>query len=366
VKIVFAIKGLDNVAGGAERMLCKISNAMAEKGHDVSVVTFDREKYNSFYPLSKSIKCLPLGFGRIKKRTSLIKLLKYIYSLRKIILKEKPDIIIAFLPSMYVPMALSIVRTKNILIACEHSTIEYYLTHKAQLFLIKAVAPLINKITFLSKDIAQHFPLSLRSKSVILPNFVDEPKAVSLDKNIVKDKLILSVGRFQKQKRHSLLIDSFIIIAEKYPDWNLIIIGDGELRKDMIQKVKNAGLENRISFPGETTNVWSYYQQASIFVQASYYEGFGLAVAEAMLFQCVPVCFSYCSGVNELISSELNGVLVPQSNDETVGMAETLDRLIDDSELRANLGERARTDIQTHYHSSVIYKKWDDFLKDMS
>ena len=81
-----------------------------------------------------------------------------------------------------------------------------------------------------------------------------------------------------------------------------------------------------------------------------------------MLFQRVPVCFSYCSGVNELISSEHNGLLVPQSNDEVVGMAETLDRLIDDSELRTNLGVRARTDIQAHYHSSMVYKKWDDFL----
>ena len=55
MKIFFIIKNLSNAVGGAERVFCKISSLMAEKGHDITLVTFDKENGNDFYPIKECI-----------------------------------------------------------------------------------------------------------------------------------------------------------------------------------------------------------------------------------------------------------------------------------------------------------------------
>lgn len=98
----------------------------------------------------------------------------------------------------------------------------------------------------------------------------------------VQDKLVIGhVGRFEKQKNHDFLIESFSIVKERFPESVLILIGDGSLKVKMEQKVKRIGLEDSVYFLGQQINSQDWYQVMDIFWLPSLYEGLPMAAVEA-------------------------------------------------------------------------------------
>lgn len=98
----------------------------------------------------------------------------------------------------------------------------------------------------------------------------------------VQDKLVIGhVGRFEKQKNHEFLIESFSIFKKKYPDSVLILVGSGSLKMTMEQKVKIAGLETAVFFLGQQNNSQDWYQAMDLFWLPSFYEGLPMVAVEA-------------------------------------------------------------------------------------
>lgn len=92
-------------------------------------------------------------------------------------------------------------------------------------------------------------------------------------------KVAVGVGRFSRQKRFDLAIDA---IASSPEEWHLVLVGDGPLRREFEQRVKDLDLCNRVTFTGHVTNPEWYLQLADVFVLPSDYEPFGQVVIEAM------------------------------------------------------------------------------------
>ena len=124
---------------------------------------------------------------------------------------------------------------------------------------------------------------------------------------------ILFVGRLSKNhKRPHLLIEAFAGLADEFPNWNVELWGaeDGKAYyKELQLLIKKHHLENRVFLKGPTNDVPSVLQQGDIFAFPSAYEGFGLALGEAMSMGLPAVGYKSCSAVNELIKDGENGYL---------------------------------------------------------
>ncbi|OYX54124.1 hypothetical protein B7Y92_00440 [Candidatus Saccharibacteria bacterium 32-50-13] len=97
----------------------------------------------------------------------------------------------------------------------------------------------------------------------------------------LEDRVLLHVGRFEKQKNHGFLIDVFRKYLKNDPSSKLILIGDGRLRSGLVEKIKNHGIEDAVHMVGKVSNTEDYYSAADVFVMPSLYEGLPVSLVEA-------------------------------------------------------------------------------------
>jgi len=108
-------------------------------------------------------------------------------------------------------------------------------------------------------------------------------------------KVIGHVGRFVTQKNHGFLIDIFKKVNDMDKDTILLLVGDGELRKDIEEKIKQLGLQNAVIFTGVQNDVAKFYQAMDLFLFPSLYEGLGIVAVEAQ-----------CTGLRCIISDKVS------------------------------------------------------------
>ena len=125
-----------------------------------------------------------------------------------------------------------------------------------------------------------------------------------------KEKIVLFVGRISQEKGVDKILEVWrgICHEEKYKEWRLVIVGDGEKRKQMEKYAMDMELIN-YSFEG-FQKPDGYYDKAKIFCMASAFEGFGLVLVEAMSYGVVPMAFNSFSNCSDIIDDDKNGILV--------------------------------------------------------
>jgi glycosyltransferase involved in cell wall biosynthesis len=150
-------------------------------------------------------------------------------------------------------------------------------------------------------------------------------------------KRFIACGRFDKLKGFSRLIAIFEGLKHRLPDWDLVIVGDGEDRDLLHAQVAEAKLGNRVFFPGWVADMETTFRSGDLFVFPSVSEGFALVLAEAMA--CGLPCVSYdCKvGPSEIIRDGIDGILIPVG-DEAAFAAAMLRLAMDESE-RHNLAK---------------------------
>jgi glycosyltransferase involved in cell wall biosynthesis len=148
---------------------------------------------------------------------------------------------------------------------------------------------------------------------------------------------LLAVGRLAAQKDHATLIDAFAQIADSLPDWDLRIVGEGELRATLEAAVARHALDARVQLPGNIKDISREYLSAQLFVMPSLYESQGLATEEALAHGLPAVGFADCPGTNTLIKPGCNGVLVDPGRDRARSLAATLRQLMEYDDARSSL-----------------------------
>lgn len=144
------------------------------------------------------------------------------------------------------------------------------------------------------------------SKIVAIPN----PNSFKVDRLYNdKEKIILFVGRLDKgEKRPDRLLKVWRQLYKYFPDWKLLFVGDGEEREVLEKKVKTLSIE-RVFFEGMQHPI-PYYEKAAIFCLTSNYEGFPVALTEAMQYGVVPIVFESFLSARDIIIPEETGILV--------------------------------------------------------
>lgn len=164
----------------------------------------------------------------------------------------------------------------------------------------------------------------------------------------------------EQQKGLDLLIEVFNIIHKKKSDWILKIVGEGPDRESLISHIEKYNLKNNVILLGQCDNVKDHYLESSIFVSTSRWEGFGLAITEAM--ECgLPVVAFDNSGPKEIISKpNINGVLVGDYNINK--FADEIISLIENDEKRASMSLESIKRAQDFKIDNII-KQWIQIIE---
>lgn len=165
------------------------------------------------------------------------------------------------------------------------------------------------------------------------------------------ERVILSVGRLSKEKAQVDLILAFQHLRGTNSAYKLVIVGDGPERANLEGVTRGAGLENRIVFTGQISDVQPFYAIADVFVLPSHSEGSPNVLLEAMAAE-VPVVATAVGGIPEIVEDETSALLTPPN--DPPAMANAIDRLLNDLDLGARLRRNA-AELVVKNHSSPQY-----------
>lgn len=192
-------------------------------------------------------------------------------------------------------------------------------------------------------------------KYCTIPNpnsYTDEQVAdVSLDS---KKKQILFIGLFSAQKAVDRLVKVWGKLYQKHPDWRLVIVGDGP--KPVVNRLHAmAAKMNNIVFVGFQSPL-SYLKESSILCMTSNYEGWGMVLTEAQQCGAVPIAFQSFASVTDIITHDVNGILVPPFDMERY--ARELSSLMTDTDKRTRLAHQAMHDVKRFSVANVV-DQWE-------
>jgi glycosyltransferase involved in cell wall biosynthesis len=361
--ILFAIKSTTAKGGGAERVLATVTSGLADRGHQITLLTYDPPTRNSFYSIHPSIKQIKLDIGIPGQYSTLRETLQRMIALRRTIVENNPDIVVGFLHSMFIPLGLALLGTSIPMIGSQHIGVEHFWKHPIQHLLLQLTPFLTKKTTIISEKLREGYNNHLRRHMVAIPNPVSIPeKNLPIEERPLSSRnKILSVGRLNLQKDHKTLIEAYALLANDFPDWDLRIVGDGDLRPQLEEQIKSLELQDRITIANTTANISEEYLGSQLFAMPSSYEGFGLVTAEALSYGLPAVGFADCPGTNELIKHKQNGILV-QGPQRTVAFAEGLQHLMNSPELRVRLGNSGPESV-TEFSQEKVCDKWEELLQ---
>lgn len=182
------------------------------------------------------------------------------------------------------------------------------------------------------------------AKTLVIHNGVDFKKLEEIKREIPAEPTISVVARLSKEKGLDYLIKSLPLIAKKISDIRLDIVGDGNMRGELMWLVKQEKLESCVRFLGSLPNDQAMRQAAksSIFVLPSLGEGLGIVILEAQALG-VPVVATNIGGIPDCVKDGSTGILVPIKNPEAI--AEAVIKILENKSLANELVANAKTEL---------------------
>ena len=359
MKITLVISSLG--CGGAERVLVLMAQGLIDRGHEVTIVTWS-DKSTDFHQLPSGCSRLALDImgnssGLIEAATTNF---KRIAVLRKAIHSTTPDIVISFLRITNITTILALLGTKYPLIVTEHNNIQVFSYGTLWETLGRLTYPHCSLVVSVSQGVDRGFSSLPESKRAIIYNPIvvkDDGQLDELPAEVDPDKnWLVSMGRLNEQKGFDLLLQAFAQIAPKYRNWQLLVLGRGELRKQLEQMKDSLDLSSQVVFTGALSNPFAVLKQAKLFVMASRHEGFGNAHAEALACG-LPVIATDCpSGPNEIIRHGIDGLLV--ANKDVGALATAMETLMSDEQKRQQLALKA-PEVVERFGLDPIISEWE-------
>jgi len=268
--------------------------------------------------------------NRVKVHNLNIKKIRFLFfKLPKIIKERKPDIV---LTQMW-PLTSIVILTKLFFFlkgkyfVCEHvnlyesikneTSLNYYLALPIIFFTHNLSQKIITVSDGVSYQLNSKFKIS-KKKLLTIYNPVIDSKFTkfkvfkeSIWQSSTKLKL-LSIGRLKKQKNYEYLIETLSLIKDI--DYELIIVGEGEERENLLNLISKLNLKNKIKLIGYKEILNNYYYNADIFILPSLWEGFGNVLVEALYYNLKIISTDCKYGPKEILKNNLYGNLAPLNN----------------------------------------------------
>lgn len=325
--------------GGAEGVALTLAQDMLDAGHELDFVLIGSG--GELLPLVPArARVFELRATRI--RNGLVPLVRYFRA-------RKPNAAQAFMWPVTVLAILAhrLAGAPGGLVVSDHTTLSQHYRERGRFHrtLLKATVRMLYRLAnariMVSQDAADDLARTTgidRSSLTVIYNPVVKP-AESIpradDEWQPEGVRLLSVGALKASKNYSLLLGAFAKVAARRQA-QLMILGDGPLRIELLQCAAELGVADRLMMPGFVLDPWPYYASADLFVLSSNYEGFGNVLVEAMLAG-LPIVSTDCkSGPSEILEDGRYGKLVPVGDVESLSRAilESLDSSIDPQIMR--------------------------------
>lgn len=336
--------------GGAERVAANLANELC-RDYEVSLIScFGSREKPSFalnetveeFVLTKETLSIPLHCNMLAK------------TLRRILQENHIDVMLNITAGINTVSWMSTRHTSTKVIYCEHSNLfnkTYGKKHEFRQWLGAKTADKVIALTEADKVEFQR-KYSIDGKADYIYNWYDGPVCTDYD---AESKKIIAVGRLEYIKGYDRMIQAAAKVFEKHPDWTLDIYGEGTYRDKIAQQIADAHMENNIFLRGNCPTVIQEYRSHAFCVMTSYYEGFALALVEAMANSLPAVSFDCPTGPREIIQDGENGLLVADGAIDD--LVNAMNRLIEDPALRKNYASHA-PEILKKFDKEAIYQQW--------
>ena len=345
-RYIFFIGTLRN--GGAERVVSMLANQMAEQGKSVEILTFyDRPVC---YPISP--KVMLTSAEKHKKGK-----IKRFFWIRKYF-KENAEVVLSFLAPFNMLSIMAVCGLKVPIVVADRNdptkVPTNYFVRKLRDFLYLFA----DGVVLQTEDNRAYFNRKIQEKSAVIYNPVNMGDKIGIALNASKDKLIVSAGRLMPQKNQRMLIEAFSEVVKKYPEYKLIIYGEGPDREKLESLIEELNLKNQVMLPGNVSDLHDRMKSAEMFVLSSDYEGMPNALIEAMCIG-LPVISTKVSGTRELIDPEKNGILTDCADEAQ--LIEAMEILISDPNKRNDFA-RENVKLAERLKVGVITNEWLEFI----
>ncbi|HEV2884786.1 MAG TPA: glycosyltransferase [Pyrinomonadaceae bacterium] len=363
--------------GGAERVCINLANAWAARGWEVTILS-NSEKAPPAYALDPRVGRRDTG-GRRRaypselNHDSLTAMLRGIYGvasfdiiwemprlaiLRHAILATAPDVVVAHLDSTNVRVLAAMNETGVPVIACEQTDVRQFSIgpwQKMREALYRRASAVVAPHPAIASWLAER-----GARAYAIPNMLHPPPATCLNRTSERRRVV-TLMRLSPEKRVDIIVRAFAGISGDFPEWDLDIYGDGPLRESIAELIDELA-PGRIQLRGFTDDPYAALGAAHLFVSASWLEGFGNAIWEALACG-VPVVALECGApVRSLVRDGVDGLIVDGASPEVLATA--LASLMGNEAARKALAARTREVLERFSLESAL-RKWDELLEDV-
>ncbi len=377
LRIGCVIHSLDG--GGAERVMAGLASRLAEREHDVTLITLDDGTRNR-HRLSESVQRIPLDvMSTPGHRVSWSKRLR---RLRGAIVEGDFDVVLSFCDAtnLLVLLATRCLAGCPPIVVSERSDPAHQSLGLLREWLRDRLYRRAAAVICQSDDVAATLSSRMGVQAIVIPSAVQSPppdfaalRAARLDAEQTAAPIrLIAIGRLEPEKGFARLIevlamvegarvsvkddeaetlDEFRYVKAGVPAWRLVVLGDGSGLATLQTLAKEHDLADRIEFCGWVDCIWPELADADVFVLPSFYEGFPSALLESMAAGLAVLAVDAGGGVRAAIRHGENGWLVGNSTEE---LAAGLRRVLADAGLRRRLAATAPEVLARFGWSSMV------------
>ncbi len=351
-------------AGGAERVLTTLADALVALGHSVTVITEASANHDHFRLTSHVRRvALDVEWETTTWSRKLVANTRRLRRLRKEILAAKAQRVIAFGETTNLRTLLACSMTRIPVIVSERTDPRQYRIPRAWSWLRRRLYPRAAAVVVQTESVAQWaHTFVARQRVHVIPNparaLLPEAERPEV---LPAAKTLMAVGRLVGEKGFPLLIEAFSRSGLPSRGWHLAILGEGPDRGGLEAQVRDLGLQHCVSLPGLVASPEAWLQHAELFVLSSLTEGFPNALLEAMACGVASIAFDCPSGPAEIIRHESTGVLLPVG--DVAALAAALRDLAGDPRRRKRLALAAQADVAARFALGVVVNQWQSVLE---
>jgi GalNAc-alpha-(1->4)-GalNAc-alpha-(1->3)-diNAcBac-PP-undecaprenol alpha-1,4-N-acetyl-D-galactosaminyltransferase len=369
--LIHALQG-----GGAERLMSQLANRWSTD-HEIHLITWSQSDTDQ-YELHSSIARHGLGLqipsgGAI---AGVLANLRRIRILRKKLQQIQPDFVLSFCDQMNI-VALEATRSMPQIPVwiSEHSDPEKQKLSSLWEFWRGRNYPRCSGCIALTDRIADYMTRWIaRERLQVIPAAIQTPTDSSAQPYIAQspsgENSLLFVGRLSPEKRVDLLLDAWQIVQSQLPNWQLLIVGDGSI-KDELQR--QAAQLQRVNFMGWQKNPSQIMSTSQLYVLCSRYEGFPVALLEAMHCGLPAIATNCSSAIEQLQHAPRRDDSTPMASNDALSLkvippesattlAEAVLELASDVDQRQAMSHAARLSAK-RYTWEHIGPMWDAILR---
>lgn len=305
-----------------------------------------------------------------------------IYRLYRIIKRGNFDIVHThlFFANLYGRIASKMAGVPHILTTLHNPDYTYEdngrVTYKARKLIDKYSGRICNdQFLAVSDFVKRDYERHMGFKNIeVLYNCIDITQFERLNSSLIQKKraelgfrddeiILLNIGRLHPQKGQIYLIEALNMVRNKNKKCKLLMVGRGHMEAELQNKANKMGLGGYIKFLKDRKDIFEIMHSCDIFVLPSIYEGFGIALVEAMACG-MPVVVSDIDTFKEIVRDNVDGMIVEKENPERLAAA--ISSLMNDSEKRLHLGESAKKKAMDEFDVKVHLKKLENVYQEVT